>query len=135
MPYKEFCVFFLGKLFYKSNRKLFSCVCKPSTSSRICITVSNSPNPSRVYIRLCKHGKRFLLLKCCTALESQVVDCSWLRRLNLSRWSYHSCTCTIFEKETSYIKFPKIFWSLIFHISLLLLKDIIIHSKYFPNSD
>ena len=25
--------------------------------------VSNSPNPSRVYIRLCKHGKRFLLLK------------------------------------------------------------------------
>ena len=33
------------------------------TSSRVCITVSNSPNPSRVYIRLCKHGKRFLLLK------------------------------------------------------------------------
>ena len=28
----------------------------------VCITVSNSPNPSRVYIRLCKHGKRFLLL-------------------------------------------------------------------------
>ena len=28
-------------------------------------TVSNSPNPSRVYIRLCKHGKRFLLLKYC----------------------------------------------------------------------
>ena len=26
-------------------------------------TVSNSPNPSRVYIRRCKHGKRFLLLK------------------------------------------------------------------------
>ena len=72
--------FFSGNLFYKSNRKLFSCVCiawykhsrrwensrrlcKPSTSSRVCITVSNSPNPSRVYIRLCKHGKRFLLLK------------------------------------------------------------------------
>ena len=32
-------------------------------TSRVCITVSNSPNPSRVYIRLCKHGKRFLLLK------------------------------------------------------------------------
>ena len=31
--------------------------------SRVCITVSNSPNPSRVYIRLRKHGKRFLLLK------------------------------------------------------------------------
>ena len=37
-------------------------LCKPSTSSRVCITVSNSPNPPRVYIRLCKHGKRFLLL-------------------------------------------------------------------------
>ena len=71
---------FSGKLLYKSNRKLFSCVCiawykhsrrwensrqlcKPSTSSRVCMTVSNSPNPSRVYIRPCKHGKRFLLLK------------------------------------------------------------------------
>ena len=31
---------------------------------RVCITVSNSPNPWSVYIRLCKHGKRFLLLKC-----------------------------------------------------------------------
>ena len=72
--------FFLGNLFYKSNRKLFSCVCiacfkhsrrwensrqlcKPSTSSRVCLTVSNSPNPSCVYIRIWKHGKRFLLLK------------------------------------------------------------------------
>ena len=36
---------------------------EPSTSSWVCITVSNSPNPSRVYIRLCKHRKRFLLLK------------------------------------------------------------------------
>ena len=59
--------FFSRKLFYKSNRKLFSSVCiawqlcKPSTSSRVCISVSNSPNPSR--IRLCKHVKRFLLLK------------------------------------------------------------------------
>ena len=31
-------------------------LCKPLTSSRVCITVSNSPNPSRVYFRLCKHG-------------------------------------------------------------------------------
>ena len=69
--------FFSGKLFYKSNRKLFSGVCiawhkhsrgyensrqlcKPSTWSRVS---SNSPNPSRVYITLCKHRKRFLLLK------------------------------------------------------------------------
>ena len=42
----------------------------PSTSSRVCIAVSNSPNPSRVYIRLCKHGKRFLLLKQCTVREN-----------------------------------------------------------------
>ena len=30
---------------------------------KVCRTVENSPNPSSVYIRLCKHGKRFLLLK------------------------------------------------------------------------
>ena len=34
------------------------------TSSRVYITVSNFPNPSRVYIRLCKHGKPFLMLNC-----------------------------------------------------------------------
>ena len=59
------------EIFSKSNRKLFSCVCIAwyklsrgwENSRRVCITVSNSPNPSRVYIRLCKHGKRFLLLK------------------------------------------------------------------------
>ena len=90
MPYKEFCVFFSGKLFYKSNRKHFSCVCiawykhsrrwensrhlcKPSPSSRVCLTVSNSPNPSRVYIRLCEHGQRFLLHK------------SWLRTITHTR--------------------------------------------------
>ena len=77
---KEFCVFSRKSFFYKSNRKLFSCICiawykhssgwensrqlcKPSTSSRVCITASNSPSPSRVHIRLCKHGKHFLLLK------------------------------------------------------------------------
>ena len=33
------------------------------TSFRVCIIVSNSPNPCRVYITLCKHRKkRFLLL-------------------------------------------------------------------------
>ena len=37
-------------------------LCKLSASSRVCITVSNSPNPSSAYIRLCEHGKRFLLL-------------------------------------------------------------------------
>ena len=52
--------FFSGKLFYKSNRILFPVFAYPYP---ICITVSNSPNPSRVYIRLCKHGKCFLLLR------------------------------------------------------------------------
>ena len=65
--------FFLGNLFYKSTRKLFSCVCiawykhekgwerqlcKPETKSRVCITVENSPNASCVYSRLCKHRKK-----------------------------------------------------------------------------
>ena len=44
----------------KNTRGVGRILMKPSTSSRVCITVSNSPNPSRVYVRLCKHGKRFL---------------------------------------------------------------------------
>ena len=63
---KRLLLFSSWKLFYKSNKKLFSCVCiswykhsrgwetsqqlyKLSTSSRVCITVSNSPNPSCLY--------------------------------------------------------------------------------------
>ena len=62
VPNKRVLLFFSWKLCHKSNRKLFPCVCiswykhsrgwensrqlcKPSTSSRVCITVSNSPNP------------------------------------------------------------------------------------------
>ena len=39
-------------------------LCKPLTLSRVCITVSNSPNSSQVYIRLhvCKHGHIFYCL-------------------------------------------------------------------------
>ena len=62
--------FFSRESYYKSNRKLFSCVCiawykheRRWENSRQLCKPSNSPNPSRVYIRLCKHGKRFLLLK------------------------------------------------------------------------
>ena len=60
---------------YLSNRKRFPCLhsliqtreglgefetaCKPETKSRVCITVENSPNASSVYIRLCKHRKKF----------------------------------------------------------------------------
>ena len=60
------CVFSQESYFIKTIETLeglgeFSTVqCKPETKSRVCITVSNFPNPSRVYIRLCKHGKRFL---------------------------------------------------------------------------
>ena len=72
--------FFLGMLFDKNSRILFSCVCiawykhsrgwensqwlyKPSTSSRVGINCLEFSTPSRVYIRLCKRGKHFLLLK------------------------------------------------------------------------
>ena len=39
---------------WENSRQL----CKPETKSRVCITVENSPNPSSVYIRLCKHRKK-----------------------------------------------------------------------------
>ena len=58
----------------KSNRKRFRvCIawykheggwensrqsCQPETTSRVCITGSNSPNPSSVYIKLCKDRKK-----------------------------------------------------------------------------
>ena len=78
---KEFCCL-LGKVIFKSNRKRFSCICmgwykhsrgwKKSrqsqtldSSSWICISTSNSSNPSSVYIRLCKQENSFLLLKFC----------------------------------------------------------------------
>ena len=66
------------RIIFKSNRALFPCLqslvltlgglgefsklCKPSTTSRVFITVSNSPNPPRVLMKLCKHGKSVLLL-------------------------------------------------------------------------
>ena len=80
-PKQRVLLFSRGSYFININRKL-SCICiawykhwrgwensqqlcKPSTLSRVCITVSNSPNT-----RLCQHGKRFLLLKSCTPLNS-----------------------------------------------------------------
>ena len=82
----------------KSNRNFFSCICiawyklsrgwehswqlcKPLTSSWVCITVSNSPNPSRVYIRLCKHRKRFLLLKYFLLYHRLIMQVSLLKEL------------------------------------------------------
>ena len=35
-------------------------LCYYLTSSRVCITIKNSPNPSSIYIRLCKHRKKVL---------------------------------------------------------------------------
>ena len=63
---KSFWVFLSVKLFYKSNRKLFSCVCIAwykhergwENSRQFCATVKSSPNTSSVYIRLCKHWQK-----------------------------------------------------------------------------
>ena len=59
-------VFFLRKVIlflhsrgWENSRQLY----KPQTLSLVCITVSNSPNTSHVYIRPCKHRKHFPLLK------------------------------------------------------------------------
>ena len=42
-----------------SNRKHFSYLLSLiNMTSRVCITVSNSPNPFSVHIRLCKHRKK-----------------------------------------------------------------------------
>ena len=100
-PNKRVLLFFFWKLCYKSNRKLFPCVCiswykhsrgwensrqlcKPSTSSRVCITVSNSPNPSRTYIRLWKHGKHFLLLNFNT-LQAQITQSGFVQTFATSK--------------------------------------------------
>ena len=41
-----------------SNRQTDRQLCKPETKSRVRVTVENSPNPSSVYIRQCKHRKK-----------------------------------------------------------------------------
>ena len=45
------------------------------------ITASNSPNPSRVHIRLCKHWKRFLLPKDLTKTYNNNISLYGLLRL------------------------------------------------------
>ena len=63
-------------------------------SSRVCITVSNSPNPSRVYIRLCKHGKRFLLLN---YKITKIVRALWLAERSVCmRVCKHGCGIKLF---------------------------------------
>ena len=86
-------------------------LCKASTSSRVCITVSNSPSPSCGYIRLCKHGKRFLLLKQFRIEEfaqrssdktAEVMDCK--RTLILTLKPYNLCKMESLELN---LKMPK----------------------------
>ena len=105
---KEFWFFFSVKLFYESNRKRFSCVCiawykhsrgwensrqlcKPWTLSWVCITVSNCPNPFRVYITLCKHGKRFLLLK--------YIFLTWWSTMSTFLMTFLSCKEWLFTRR------------------------------------
>ena len=78
---KGVLLFFLEKLFIKAIENFFPVfaypdittqgvwensrqLCKPEMKLRVCITVENSPNPSHVYIRLCKQETHFLLLNC-----------------------------------------------------------------------
>ena len=77
---KEVLLFFSGKLFYKCNRNLFSCVCiswckqsrgwensrqlcKPSTLSLVSITVSKLSQPFSCLYQAMQMRKHFLLLK------------------------------------------------------------------------
>ena len=78
---------------WENSRRL----CKPSTSSRVCITVSNSPNPSRVYIRLGKHGKRFLLLKV-------IPFCTAHLLLRITRWPPLKRACEVTLWKWSWLK-------------------------------
>ena len=55
---KEFCFFFSGKLFYKNDRKLFSCVCIAS-SSRVCITIENFSQPFECLYQAMQPRKTF----------------------------------------------------------------------------
>ena len=96
---KRVLLFFLRKLFYKSNRKLFSCVCiswykhsrgwensrqlcKPSTSSRVCITVSIFPTPL-VFISSYANTENvfyclnIILLPCCDIFYLIILPLWW----------------------------------------------------------
>ena len=61
----------------------FETVMQPSTSSRVCITVKNSPNPSSVYIRLCKQRKK--VFYCCYKITFPRKNKNSLFRLLIKR--------------------------------------------------
>ena len=52
--------FFLSITWYKHKRGWENSLqlCKPWTSSQVCIAISDSPNPSRAYIRPCKYREK-----------------------------------------------------------------------------
>ena len=89
-----------GRLFCKSNMKRFSSVCiawhkhssRWENSWQFLQTLDfilglqtflNSTNPSHVHIRLCKHRKPFLLLKCKynTQIILTAADLNWVQHL------------------------------------------------------
>ena len=104
-----------GKLFYKSNRKLFSWVCIPwykhsrrwensrqlckrSTSSRVCITVSNSPNPSCLYQAM-QTRKTFSIV-----LITRIFNSEWLSLTNTSKQCNHMVRIQNNEYEVKCVK-------------------------------
>ena len=103
---KEFLSFFSVKVFYKSNRKLFSCVCiawynhsrawenyrqlcKPSTSSRVCTTVSNSPTPL-VFISGYANKENVFYCLNISSDQENIIFSLLLRQFNLSQCRNHS---------------------------------------------
>ena len=85
---------------------------EPETSSRVCITVSNSPNSSRVYIRLCKHRKRFLLLN---YKITKIVRALWLADRSVCMRVYkHGCDVKMFcfsHVNHASTNWKKFYWS------------------------
>ena len=56
---KTFSVFAQPDINTRGVGRIRDSYANPRRSRGFCITVENSPNPSSVYIRLCKHRKKF----------------------------------------------------------------------------
>ena len=97
---------------WENSRQL----CKPETSSRVCITVSNSPNPCRVYIRLCKHRKKvFYCFYKKTSSKNYKKKIILLMNTYLPTtliWRWH------FSTDQSKLIFLKIWWSTMWRVQL-----------------
>ena len=126
--------FFSGNLFYKSNRNLFSCVCialykhsrrwensrqlcKPSTSSRVCITVSNFSTPL-VFISVYANTEN--VFHCLSSSHHEHINkvpthptqerkcCVFLMTATRTVFCYWKITFTIIDLEL-YSKIPLVF--------------------------